>query len=275
MTLTTDKPAPLEPHKPSRNAKWITAAVLFVVLAPLAVGLILMAADGSSDGSGSENEVVGSGTVVNETRPVAGFEGVSLMSAGRILLIQGSEESLLIEADDNLMAYIKTEVRGGSLRISAEKDGEFYDLDPSRQIVFRIGVIDLTDISVLGFADIDMDSLETDRLDLDIRGAADVEIENLTADEVRVSVPGYADIRLSGTVPGQDVSWMGAGDYDGGNLRSATVEVDLLGAATLELWATESLDLSIAGAGTIEYYGNPTLTQSITGLGTVRSLGTK
>ena len=275
MTLTTDTQAPPEPYRPSSSAKWILAAVLVVVLAPLVIGLILLAADGSSDSPGSDNEVVGSGNVITETRSVGGFEGVSLMSAGRILLTQGTEESFVVEADDNLMEYIKTEVEGDRLEITAEKDGEVYDLDPSEQIVYRIGVSDLTGISVFGAADVEMASLTTDRLDLDIMGAADVEIDGLSADELSITVPGFANLILSGTASTQDVGWMGAGDYDGGDLRSETVEIDLLGAATIEVWATDSLDLSITGAGTIKYYGDPAINQDITGSGTIRSLGAK
>jgi len=273
--VDTERPAPTEPHAPSRSAKWILAAVLVVVLTPLVLGLVLLAAESSDEGPIPGNEVVGSGTVTTETRALTGFEGVSIKSAGRLVLTQGSEESLTVEADDNLMAYIRTEVRGGTLEISAEKDGESYDLGPSQQIVYRIGVIDLAEIGVFGAADIEMIALNTDRLNLDLMGAADVEIANLTADQLSVSVPGYANLTLSGTVTSQDLTWLGAGDYDGRDLRSETVEIDVLGSSSLKVWATGSLDVSIAGSGSIEYYGRPTITQTVTGSGSIKSLGDK
>lgn len=70
-------------------------------------------------------------------------------------------------------------------------------------------MIDLTEISVFGAADIEMAALTTDRLELSFFGAADVEIADLTADELSVSVPGYAGLARAGIVPTQDLTWLG------------------------------------------------------------------
>ncbi len=269
MAIPHERPSTQDHAPPPRPTNRLRLGFLIAVLIALLAGC-----DGD-DGPGSSERIDGSGTVITETRSVSGFDGVTLMSAGRLMLTQGTEESLTIEADDNLMAYLKTQVSGGSLKISAEKDGASYNLDPSQEIVFRIGVIELSDLSVFGGGDIVMEALETDRLDLEVMGAADVEIGNLTANELSIEIPGAANLDLAGTVPVQDVNWLGAGDYDGGDLRSETVDISVLGAASIEVWVTDALDISLTGAGTVNYYGMPAVEQSVTGVGTVRSLGPK
>jgi hypothetical protein len=254
---------------------WPLVSLVTVVVLAMVAGLVLLAVRDDDRGSPPGDRIVGSGTVIAETRSVSGFDGVTLMSAGRIVLTQGTEESLTIEADDNLMAFLKTEVSGGSLRISAERDGEAYNLDPTGEVVFRINVIDLKDLQVFGAGDIEMSSLRTGRLDVTVMGSADVQIGDLSADELRVEVPGFANIDIAGRAPTQELRWFGAGSYDGGDLQSQTADIAVLGSATIKVWAIETLDVSITGAGTIEYYGTPTLSQNVTGVGAIRGLGDK
>ena len=275
MTIAPERAITGEDGPPPVSTNWPVVVLATVVVALLGSGLIWLAIRGSNDHVDSGDRINGSGNVITQARSVSGFDGVTLMSGGRLLITQGTEESLTIETDDNLMSYLKTVVSDGTLGISAEKDGISYSLDPSEDIVFRIGVIELNDLTVFGGGDIEMDTLSTTGLDLEILGAADVEIDNLTADQLRIDVPGASNIKLAGAVLNQDVRWLGAGTYSGGDLRTETAVVSVMGAATVEVWAVDSLDITITGAGTVNYYGTPTVNQSLTGFGTVRGLGPK
>jgi hypothetical protein len=62
----------------------------------------------------------------------------------------------------------------------------------------------------------------------------------------------------------------GAADYRGEGLASGEAEVEINGAGTTVLNASERLDATINGAGTVEYVGSPRVTQTINGLGVVR-----
>lgn len=57
----------------------------------------------------------GSGNLITEEREVSDFDRVELASDGELMLTQGGSESLIIEAEDNVMSYITSEVRGGTL----------------------------------------------------------------------------------------------------------------------------------------------------------------
>ncbi|OGO16907.1 MAG: hypothetical protein A2Z14_01960 [Chloroflexi bacterium RBG_16_48_8] len=54
--------------------------------------------------------IQGSRNIITEARDVGGFNRIELEGMGKVILTQGEEESLTIEADDNLMEYITTEV---------------------------------------------------------------------------------------------------------------------------------------------------------------------
>ena len=68
------------------------------------------------------NAVRGSGDVVTETRAVSGFDQVSLSGQGELIVTQGDQESLEIEAEDNIIAVIETEVRGNTLYIGIKEN---------------------------------------------------------------------------------------------------------------------------------------------------------
>jgi hypothetical protein len=57
--------------------------------------------------------MTGSGNVITESRDVAGFNEIALGGIGTGIVTQGDEEALTIEAEDNLLPPIGSEVREG------------------------------------------------------------------------------------------------------------------------------------------------------------------
>ncbi len=241
------------------------------MLMVLGAVLLLGACDGASftfvdlDG----DEIEGSGTVVTEDRDVADFERVALAAEGTIVIRQGDEISLEIETDDNLMEYLDTAVSGRTLEIDLRERG--LDLDPTGGIVYRITVPELDRVEITGAGTLLMEGFEADSFELDVPGAADVRITDLVATSLSVRIPGAADVDISGVVEEQAIRWSGAGSYDGRHLQSAVATVTISGAADVDIWATDRLDVSVSGAGSVDYFGSPDVHQQVTGIGTIRA----
>src|SRR5215471_21213935 len=98
-------------------------------------------------GCGTAEKVQGSGKVVSENRTVSGYDTVSLSGSGKLEIEQNGSEALSITADDNLMQYLTSEVKGHRLELQV-KSG--YNLSPSKQIVFKVGVKDLKEVGCAG-----------------------------------------------------------------------------------------------------------------------------
>jgi hypothetical protein len=273
MTIAPERPPTESGPAPPYRTNWLLLTLLLGIIVALVIAVVWLALDDDEGDATSGERISGSGKVVLENRPIADFDSLALFSSGRIILTQGTAPSLSVETDDNLLPYIRTTVEGGALEITTERDGRSHNLDPTGEIVFRLGVTDLTDISLFGAGRIEAGTLTAERLDIQVLGSGDIAIEALTADVLDVSVPGHADLEFAGAATSQSISWMGAGTYDGSALQTESAEVDILGAATITVWATETLDITITGSGTVEYYGQPQLDQRITGAGDIRSLG--
>jgi len=61
--------------------------------------------------------VTGSGKVITESRSVSNFKNITFSGMGEMLITQDETESLTIEAEDNIVALIKTEVKDDTLTI--------------------------------------------------------------------------------------------------------------------------------------------------------------
>jgi hypothetical protein len=221
----------------------------------------------------------GSGNVVIEERDVGGFDKILITGAGRVIITQGSTEFLTIEGDDNLLEYIKTEVKGDILEIKF-REGSFLmpgvvNLDPSGALTFRVGVVDLEEISVSGAAEIDSEKLKADQLMINFSGAGDIMIDDLNVARLDVVISGAGDVELIGIVEDQDIQLSGFGRYDASDLESKTASVNISGAGGAEVWTTEVLNVTISGAGDVRYYGDPVVNPEISGLGRIQGLGEK
>ena len=66
--------------------------------------------------------IKGNGNVVKQERDVSSFSGIEVGGAFRVYLTQGSSEKLVVEADENLLEVIETEVKGSTLKIRTTED---------------------------------------------------------------------------------------------------------------------------------------------------------
>lgn len=215
----------------------------------------------------------GSGDVITETRQVAGFDRISLSGIGELTLTLGDQESLEVEAEDNFMEYIQTEVRGSTLHIGIDAPPTT-NFQPTRTIKYRLTMKEIVGIEVSGAGDIKAGEIVTTDLDVESSGAGNVVIDTLEAEFLSISLSGAGDLDIrGGEVSRQKVDISGAGTYKASDLECQVADVLISGAGRATLWVTETLDVDISGVGSLEYYGQPTVTQDVSGVGSVKSLG--
>jgi hypothetical protein len=242
-----------------------------IITALFIVSLLL-----SACGVGFGRRVIrGSGDVVSETREVSGFDRVHIEGAGELYLTQGETEALKIEAEDNIITEITSEVENKTLVISFGDEPFEETVLPTEPIKFYLDVIDIEELNISGAARVVSESVNSEKFELDVSGAADIDIDSLTADSLVVNFSGGAECDLSGEVNDLTLIVNGAGSFDASDLESANSDITINGAAEVKLWVTEELDITINGAGSVRYYGKPHVSQNIEGIGTVRSLGEK
>ena len=235
------------------------------IIGLLIIGLFLISACGL-------RTIKGSGDVITESREVSGFDGVSHTGIGRVIITQGDKESLTIEADDNLLEHITSEVKNGTLELGFTDNVTINSASP---ITFTVGVKDLKELDSTGTGSIEIGELSADNLSISTSGTGSISIGTLTATDLVINAEGTGDIKLAGNVETQEITRVGTGDYDAADLESKTAKVEAVGTGNVVIWVLDSLDVEITGTSEVSYYGSPNVTESITGTGSLTSLGDK
>lgn len=210
----------------------------------------------------------GSGNVVKEARDVSGFNQISVDGNINVILKQGDVESVEVEAEDNIISNIKTQVTDRKLEIKQEGTSIW----PSKPINVYVTVKDISSIELSGSSKVKGANIDTDNLDLSIGGSGNVEIENLTAENLGAKISGSGKIELSGRVKKQELTIEGSGDYKARDLTSEDTEITIYGSGDAEVNTSKNLEINITGSGKVSYLGNPTIKQNISGNGDIKKL---
>jgi hypothetical protein len=244
------------------------------VIIVFAAAIVLSGCQGMLPG-GRGAVVFGSGQVISEPRQVSGFSAVSLSGVGLLTIAQGETESLTVEAEDNLMPLIKTQVKEGTLFILVDKDGRYASMVPTRSINYHLIVKELNRIDLSGAGNVESDNLKNDRMQVNISGAGNVRIKQLQATDITTRLSGAGSMDVAGNVVSQAAEINGVGNYHADGLNSQRAQVSVSGAGGAVLWTQDNLAVTISGAGSVGYYGAPKVAQRIAGVGSVHKLGDK
>ncbi|NMB62849.1 MAG: DUF2807 domain-containing protein [Chloroflexi bacterium] len=207
-----------------------------------------------------------------ETRAIQDVSAISINTVGDFIIKQGDQESLTIEAPNNYLRYISTDVIGGTLYIDSER-GIFGS--SVQRIVYTITVKNLNELSLSGAGSVSMHSLNAENLSVNLTGAGSIDLYNLNAQSLSVLLNSAGSIHVSGTVDSQIIELNGLGSYEAADLQSRSATISLAGAGSADLWVTDNLDISVSGVGSVSYYGFPTVQQNISGVGSVNNKGNK
>ena len=207
---------------------------------------------------------IGSGNVVSEQRDVGDFDEVTLSGIGHLSITQTGSESLTIEAEDNILPLLTSEVRGHRLVLGTEPGAHF---SPKKPIRYTLTVKELRDIRISGAGNVEVSALGAPSLRLEISGAGNMTITGLAADRLEVTMSGAGSATCAGEARDQEVRISGAGSCNAADLTSVTASVTISGTGSAHLRVSERLDARVSGVGSITYRGNPTVRKSVSGVG--------
>ncbi|MDT8402396.1 MAG: head GIN domain-containing protein [Bacteroidales bacterium] len=197
--------------------------------------------------------VTGDGNVKKEERKATVFTGVTTSSAIDVYLNQGSDHRIVVEADENLLEYIVTEIRDGILRIYPD------DVSIRRAEVMRVYVTmkDIDYLSTSSAGDIIGETpIRTGSLKISASSSGDVKLE-VYAKNLALRTSSAGDIILKGTADFVEASTSSAGDINAYDLEAREAELSSSSAGDIKITVSERLKARASSAGDIYYYGNP------------------
>ena len=230
------------------------------------------------------------GENTTEVRTLSGIDGVALLGSGDVSITLGDKEEITIHAPADLIPYLLTENKDGTLQIGKRKKGWKHFIRFNDHVHYDLIVKQISDISVSGSGDIDAEKLsgekcsvkvsgsgniEVDQINsngvkVTVSGSGDVEIDNLSTDILGVSINGSGDIDINGKTDELNGTISGSGDFTGDELKCKNVSINIYGSGNASVNATKSLEVHVSGSGDVTYHGNPTVNSRVTGSGDIR-----
>jgi hypothetical protein len=200
--------------------------------------------------------IKGNGKKITENRSVSDSDKISVAGSFDVKLIKGKEGAISINAEENLMEYIETEVKDGHLKIQPKKG---YQLSSTKTILITVPFEMVDAISLAGSGNVSStDVLNAADLNLNLAGSGGlylpVSIKNLTS-----HIAGSGSIKLSGNTDELRCEIAGSGNLEGTELKATATHVNIAGSGNVKIHAVSEIHAKIVGSGDVIYTGNPAI----------------
>lgn len=208
--------------------------------------------------------------IVKESRSVQDFDQVAMEGHGELIIAQGDQEALEIEADEDLLPKIKSEVENGRLVLGVHN---WWDriLPPWGPIRYTLSMKSIRGITVSGSGSVAASEIQTDRCHLTLSGSGRAALARLTAEAAEYHISGSGRVEVGGgAVSRQEIRISGSGHLDALSVACENAAVHISGSGNVALQAEKTLDVHISGSGDIQYTGQPAVSQHVSGSGRVR-----
>ncbi len=218
--------------------------------------------------------------MMKETRQVKPFNVINFRDFGTLYLKQGETESLTIEADQELLSKLISEVRGDTLVLGIEDDwlnriGKVISSvinNNEHNVIYHLTFVDLSQIKVSGKCTLKCDLLNAKALSLKVSGLGILNINALDCNSLEASISGRGDFSLAGHADHQNIRISGSADYNASDLQSTSARIVISGQGNATVRVKDELDITISGLGQVNYYGQPKIRQIISGFGKSKRL---
>ncbi|MEP1097614.1 MAG: DUF2807 domain-containing protein [Cyclobacteriaceae bacterium] len=189
-------------------------------------------------------EIRGSENIISESRELDSFESIHISSVINAIIEQG-DQVVSVQANDNIIDLINTEVRDNVLYIDLE-DGNYDDIS----ITVSISNRELTALTTVGVNTVQIDQFN-DLAQFDL------------------NIEGVGNIQMSGSAKRVAINSSGSSNLEAFDFTCLHCEIDLTGVGNVQITVTEELVGALSGVGNILYKGSPEIDVDVTGVGNV------
>ncbi|MEK8180641.1 head GIN domain-containing protein [Flavobacterium buctense] len=197
--------------------------------------------------------ISGSGKVITEKRNLANFDKVTVSSGLDCEVIYSDQSEVIVEADDNLVNGIKTNVENGTLEITSEYNN--YNNVKSKKIIVRMPKIvslESTSGSTLKSGNI----LNSEDITLKSSSGSSLEVE-VEADKVTLETSSGSEQKITGKALKVFTASSSGSHLDANGLLANEVKAQSSSGSSTTVSAALLLDAKASSGSSITYLNSP------------------
>ncbi|WP_185781071.1 head GIN domain-containing protein [Croceivirga lutea] len=212
-------------------------------------------------GSGKQ----GNGQVTEETRTVTeDFTEVYASEGLDVFVTQDDEFKIVVEADENVIDLIETDINNGRLKIHTTEN-----IGRATKNVY-VSLPRVTALESSSGADLlGQNVISAERLHIEASSGSDIEAE-VSAEEINANCSSGADIKLSGKTDSFYADASSGSDIRARGLEARTCDANASSGADIDVNVIESLIADASSGADISYSGDPSVQKSKSVSGSVR-----
>jgi Putative auto-transporter adhesin, head GIN domain len=202
------------------------------------------------------NYTTGSGNIITEKRQVGNFTGITASQSIDVEVTIGTVTEVKVEADDNIIKHVITDVSGDVLKIRIE---DMVSLNNTNIKVFvttpglkSIGASSSANVKVLGVIKSD------GKVSFDASSSGDIEAE-VDAPEVDAEVSSSGSVTLNGRTKNFKADASSSGDIKSAGLLTENTTATANSSGSADVHASVSLNADASSGGDITYRGAATV----------------
>ncbi|MCM4169126.1 hypothetical protein KCTC52924_00107 [Arenibacter antarcticus] len=210
----------------------------------------------------------GNGNIEEDQRTVSGdFSGVSASEGLDVYITQGTDYEILVEADENVIDLIATELKNGVLQIHTIKN-----IGRATKKIY-VTLPEITVLKTSSGADlIAKSAVRAETIQLNASSGSELQIDDLNADKVSANTSSGADLKIAGQATTFYSNASSGSAIKASDLTTAVCRANASSGARITVNVTESLSADASSGADIQYTGNAKVEGKRSSSGSVRQL---
>lgn len=197
--------------------------------------------------------VSGNGNVQTEKRNTSKkFTAIKASNGLKVYITQEEANTITVEADENLLDIIRTEVRGDELHVYAKKN-----IGQAKSKKVFVSAPEISAISSSSGAHVLVENtLKADNLKLKSTSGSSLDL-HAEADHISCSTSSGANLRIKGSANTLKVKSSSGSAVKATDLEVAKCDAIASSGGNIAVYVTKDLTASASSGGDIRYAGNP------------------
>ncbi len=197
--------------------------------------------------------ITGSRNVIIENRTFTSpFQSIDVSEGIEVEISRADSIAVSVEADDNIISLLVTEVRDGVLYIYFD---DFVGRVKSKKVFVQMPLIESIETSS-GASVKGLSSFQSASIDMEASSGSEIEME-VMADHANCTLSSGSRIHIYGTSLTLKGNASSGSDLDAAGLKVNLADVNASSGSEISLYVTEELKADASSGAEIYYYGNP------------------
>lgn len=187
-----------------------------------------------------------------QDRNVGAFSKIKVSSAIKLIITMGNETKVSVEAEENVIHKIRTEVKNGELQLYSK---EHYTT--TKGVIVYVTTSSLTGIDASGATNVsNTNVINAKSFDVECSGASALKLD-INTEDLKLDISGASVVNMKGNATRLNATISGASSLKTEELVNKETLVHASGASAAKVYAGEIFKAEASGASSIKYFGDP------------------